>query len=194
MRKALLSLLILLSPGLAFAHTGVSAAHDVLHGFLHPLTGLDHVLAMVSVGLFAAQRGGRALWALPLVFVSMMAVGGVLGMSGVALPGVEAVISASVIVLGACVMSGLRIPTAFAAALVGVFAVFHGHAHGAEMPATASGLTYGLSFMAATALLHGLGIGLYLTVIRFSEAFRVPITRALGGLITLAGIALLFGA
>jgi len=178
-----------LVPGLALAHPG-SAAHDALHGFLHPLTGIDHILAMVSVGMLAAQRGGRALWVLPLAFVLMMAAGGALGMSGTPLWGTETAISLSVIVLGLCIMAGFTIPIVAATGLIGLFALFHGYAHGAEMPATASGLVYGLSFMAATALLHALGIGLYLAVFRRAGT---PVTRAAGGLIALAGAVLLIG-
>jgi len=183
----------LLIPELAFAHPGSAAAHGAAQGFLHPFTGLDHILAMVSVGLLAAQRGGRALWLLPLAFVSMMAAGGLLGLSRVGLPGVESVIGASVVILGIGILSGMPIPTPLAAGLVGFFAIFHGHAHGAEMPDTASALLYGLSFMAATAILHGIGIGLYLGLMRWVDAHGVPLARAAGGLIAVAGIALVAG-
>ncbi|HQS11097.1 MAG TPA: HupE/UreJ family protein, partial [Xanthobacteraceae bacterium] len=123
-----------LAPSLAFAHTGVGATHGFVHGFMHPVTGLDHVLAMVTVGILAWQMGGRAIWLLPASFVTLMAVGGALGMSGFDLPYVETGIALSVVVLGAAVAMGVKAPLAFAMGLVGMFAVFHGHAHGAEMP------------------------------------------------------------
>ena len=193
MRKALpICLAMMLAPNLAWAHPG-SAAHDALHGLLHPLTGLDHILAMVSVGLLAAQRGGRALWLMPLAFVSMMAVGGVLGVSGVALPGVETAIGLSVMVLGALVLTGLRIPDGLTAGLVGAFAIFHGHAHGAEIPAAASALPYGIAFITATALLHGIGIALYLGFTRAFGSRGARLMQAAGGAIALAGVALMLG-
>jgi urease accessory protein len=128
--------------GPAFAHTGVGDTAGFVHGFIHPIGGLDHVLAMVAVGLFAALLGGRALWLVPFSFVSMMAVGGALGMGGVALPFAEFGIGLSVVAFGVAVAFRLHMPIAVAMALVGFFAVFHGHAHGAEMPDTASGFEY----------------------------------------------------
>lgn len=142
----------------AAAHTGHADGAGFLHGFLHPLGGIDHLLAMVGVGLWAAQLGGRALWLLPVAFVTMLAGGAVLGMAGVELPLVEAGIAASVAVLGLLVVLNKRVPVAAGMALVGAFAVFHGHAHGAEMPAAAQPLLYGFGFAVATALLHGAGI------------------------------------
>jgi urease accessory protein len=183
----------LFSPELAFAHPGSGLAHGMADGFAHPFSGLDHILTMVSVGLLAARQGGRALWLLPLTFLSMMALGGCLGMSGGLVPGVEAGIGASVVFLGLCILSGLPIPLPFAVMLVGVFAVFHGHAHGTEMPATVAGLSYGLSFLAATAILHGIGIGLFLALRRRIGPASVPVLRAAGGLIAAAGLALIVG-
>ncbi len=148
------SLFLASMAGVAEAHTGVGSTIGFTHGFMHPLSGIDHMLAMVAVGLFAARLGGSALWLVPSAFVAMMAVGGFLGISGVELPFVEIGIAASVIVLGAAVALDFNLPTAAAMALVGFFALFHGHAHGAEMPETANGLTYGIGFMLATALLH----------------------------------------
>jgi urease accessory protein len=144
----------------AAAHTFGAQGAGFAQGFLHPFGGIDHLLAMVAVGLWAAQRGGRALWAVPAAFVAMMAVGGVAGASGVTLPLVELGIAVSLVVLGAAVAFSIRLPVAAAAALVGLFALFHGHAHGAELPETASALAYGLGFIAATASLHGLGVAI----------------------------------
>ena len=129
--------------GAAEAHTGHGHAIGFMHGFLHPLSGLDHMLAMVAVGLFAARLGGKAFWAVPLAFVAMMVVGGAMGMNGFGLPYVEFGIAASVIVLGAAVALDFSLPISAAMGLVGFFALFHGHAHGSEMPVAASGLTYG---------------------------------------------------
>jgi urease accessory protein len=137
--------------GPAFAHTGVGDTAGFVHGFIHPIGGLDHVLAMVAVGLFAALLGGRALWLVPFSFVSMMAVGGALGMGGVALPFAEFGIGLSVVAFGVAVAFRLHMPIAVAMALAGFFAVFHGHAHGAEMPDTASGFEYAAGFL----LRHG---------------------------------------
>jgi len=123
----------------ALAHTGVGAASGFTHGFLHPLGGLDHVFAMIGVGLFAAVLGGRALWLVPLSFVTMMVVGAALGIAGVALPHVEIGIAFSVVALGAMVAFQWKFPLAVAALVVGLFAIFHGHAHGAEMPDSISG-------------------------------------------------------
>lgn len=131
-------------PTAALAHTGVGDTAGLVHGFLHPMGGLDHVLAMLAVGVLAALLGGRALILVPLSFVAMMAVGFVLGLGGVALPLVELGIALSVIVIGAAAAWGGRLPVAAAMSLVGAFAIFHGHAHGAEMPADATGLTLSL--------------------------------------------------
>jgi urease accessory protein len=176
----------------ASAHTGIGGTAGFAHGFLHPVGGLDHVLAMVAVGLFAAQLGGRALWAVPATFVAVMVLGGALGAAGMALPLVELGIALSVVVLGLVVLAGRPWPLSLAMALVGTFAVFHGHAHGAEMPVGASGLAYGLGFVAATTLLHAAGVGLGLP--RLAEASAGRLTRASGAAICLAGLMLLIGA
>jgi urease accessory protein len=150
----------LLVPSLADAHIGVGPASGLAHGFAHPLTGLDHIAAMVAVGLWAAQRGGRAIWIVPLTFVTVMSVGGLLGAIGVFVPFVQPGIVASVFVLGLLIATAARLPLLASSLLVGLFAVFHGHAHGAEMPETVSGIVYGVGFVLATASLHGCGIGL----------------------------------
>lgn len=146
----------------ALAHPGHLEGAGFVQGFLHPLGGIDHLLAMVAVGLWAAQLGGRALWLLPAAFVATLAGGAVLGLSGVALPLVEAGIAASVVILGLLVLLRKRVPVVAATILVAVFALFHGHAHGAEMPEASLPVLYGLGFVAATLLLHGVGMAIML--------------------------------
>ncbi|MBB4287042.1 HupE/UreJ family protein [Roseospira goensis] len=194
MRRLPLVLAGLVLAGPAAAHTGVGAAAGLSHGFMHPIGGLDHVLAMVAVGLFAAVLGGRSLWLVPAAFVAMMAVGGAAGVAGIAVPYVELGIALSVVVVGALVAFGRSLPVAVAAAVVGLFAIFHGHAHGTEMPVAMSGLTYGLGFMGATALLHAAGILAGLGLGRLSEAHGLKAVRAGGALTALAGVGILTGA
>jgi urease accessory protein len=140
------------------AHVGGEEAAGLFAGLRHPVSGLDHVLAMIAVGLWGAQLGPPALWQLPVAFPMVMALGGVLGLLGVPLPGVEVGIAASAILLGLAVMSALRPPLAVAAVVVGLFGVFHGHAHGTELPPGQSAFLYSLGFVVATGCLHGLGI------------------------------------
>ncbi len=147
-------------PALALAHVGPGRAEGFLAGLRHPVSGLDHVLAMVSVGLWGAQLGAPAVWLLPVTFPMVMAFGGMLGLLGVPLPGVEVAIALSGILLGLAILAEFRPPLPVAAVIVGFFAIFHGHAHGAELPAGASGLTYSLGFVMATGSLHALGIGI----------------------------------
>jgi urease accessory protein len=180
-------------PTVASAHPGHEGTPGLVHGFLHPLGGLDHILAMVAVGLFAARLGGRALWLVPASFVVTMAVAGIAGMTGFALPYVEAGIALSILVLGAAIALDWTMPVAAAMGLVAFFAVFHGHAHGAEMPQTMSGLAYGAGFIAATAALHALGIGLGLVIGRSGETASRRILQIGGGAAALAGAALLAG-
>jgi urease accessory protein len=180
-------------PTIAWAHPGHEGAGFV-HGLLHPLGGIDHILAMVAVGLFAAQLGGRALWLVPASFVTAMAVAGAVGMTGLSLPHVEAGIALSILVLGAAIALETAMPVAAAMALVAFFAVFHGYAHGAEMPETMSGLAYGGGFLAATAALHAAGIGLGLLIGRGSELISRRILQIGGGAAALTGAALLAGA
>jgi urease accessory protein len=144
----------------AFAHVGPAEAGGLLTGLLHPLSGADHVLAMLAVGLWGAQLGLPALWVLPVAFPLVMAMGGMLGFLGVPLPGVEIGIAASAIVLGAAVAFEVRPPLVIAALVVGCFAIFHGHAHGTELPPGQSALLYSLGFVIATGGLHALGIGI----------------------------------
>jgi urease accessory protein len=180
-------------PTIASAHPGHEGTPGFIHGFLHPLGGLDHILAMVAVGLFAARLGGRALWLVPASFVVTMAAAGVAGMAGLALPYVEAGIALSLLVLGAAIAFEITMPVAAAMGLVAFFAVFHGHAHGAEMPETMSGLAYGAGFLAATAALHALGIGLGLFIGRAGEMLGRRMLQVGGGAAALAGAALLAG-
>jgi urease accessory protein len=154
----------------AWAHPGTLAGVGWTAGFAHPLGGLDHVLAMVAVGVWAAQLGGRAVWLVPASFVAMMLVGGALGAGGIAVPAVEPGVLGSVLLLGLMIAFAVRAPMALGMVAVGVFALFHGHAHGAEMPAGA-GAVYVLGFAAATAALHAVGVGLGLAG-RAGQAIR----------------------
>jgi urease accessory protein len=176
----------------AFAHTGVSAAHDLTHGFLHPLSGLDHILAMVAVGLYAAQLGGRSLWLLPAAFVGTMAAGGLLGYAVVAVPMVEQGIGVSVIAMGVLIALGLRLPAAVATALVAVFALVHGRAR-REGEELASFLSYAAGFVAATAILHAVGIAAGLALDRLGTLPATVLKRAVGVAGAVAGIAILAG-
>lgn len=181
-------------PGSALAHTGTGATIGLAQGFLHPLGGLDHQLAMILVGLFAWQLGGRAVWLVPTAFMTMMAFGGLLGVEGMGLPFVEIGIAASVIVLGLAVALAVATPLAIAVGVVGLFAVFHGHAHGAEMPADAAGLAYALGFVAATALLHGAGVALGFAIGRVARIRGPLVHRVAGGASAAVGAVMLAGA
>lgn len=150
---------ILALPSAAGAHTGIGPTTGFAAGFLHPLTGADHLLAMLAVGLLAFAVGGRAMWLLPASFVVTIAVGGILGGAGLTLPGAERMLAASVVVIAGLATTGFRPPLALLAPLIAGFALFHGLAHGAEAPTDASGLAYGAGFLTATALLHALGLG-----------------------------------
>jgi urease accessory protein len=195
MRRAVLAASLILMPSLALAHPGIPGhTHDLASGFMHPIGGLDHVLAMVAVGLFAAQLGGRALWLVPASFVAAMAAAGIAGMSGIAVPLTETGIALSGIVLGGAIALRLAMPVAAAMALVGFFAIFHGYAHGIETPETASGLLYGLGFVAATALLHGLGVGIGLLVGRLDVGYGRKLVRVAGSVAAVIGVALLANA
>lgn len=154
----LAGILTVLLPLPAYAHIGAGEASGILHGIAHPLTGADHIAAMVAVGLWAIQCGGRATWVVPLSFVTVMSATSLAGAAGLSLPFVEPGIAASVLVFGLLIAAAVRLPLAASTVLVALFAIFHGHAHGAEMPATAAGAAYGLGFILSTALLHGTGI------------------------------------
>ncbi|HZZ29801.1 MAG TPA: HupE/UreJ family protein [Pirellulales bacterium] len=180
------ALFILGSPALVYAHTGLGdASGGLISGLAHPLGGLDHLCAMIGVGLWAAQRGGRAIWLVPLAFVLVMAVGGLLGMMAISIPFVEPGIVASVLILGVLIAASVHLPLLVSVLIVGTFALFHGHAHGAEMPHTASGLMYGLGFMAATALLHFVGVGMGLFARQSNSGWLL---RSAGAALVLCGI------
>ncbi len=185
---------LLLLPVLAHAHPGPPGhTHfSFAAGAAHPLSGIDHILAMVAVGLWAAQLGRRALWAVPAAFVGLMAVGGALGMSGAVhhLPFVEQGIMASVLILGLLIATAARLPLAASMAIVGMFAVFHGYAHGAEMPAAAGGYAYGAGFVIATAALHATGVAAGLLVGKLANQSWV---RYAGGAIMACGCAMVLG-
>lgn len=188
MTRFLLMVALVFAVAPAQAHTGAGAVFGLAAGISHPLHGIDHLLAMIAVGMLAALRGGRALWIVPLAFVGVMVLGGVLGVANVPLPFVELGIALSVVVLGALVAFDARFATPVVAAIVGFFALMHGHAHGTEMPGTALGMTYGLGFVAATAALHGLGIGIGLAGTK--QAFRSAV-RFGGAAMAVAGLVLL---
>jgi urease accessory protein len=184
---AALAILFGLAATPALAHVGTGDHVSFMHGFAHPLGGLDHLAAMIAVGLWAGIAGGRRVWAWPLAFVVMMVVGGLLGRAGVALPMVEPAIALSVVVLGLLVALMVQVPVALGAALVAAFAIFHGHAHGAEAPET-GWLGYAAGFIIATALLHTVGNG----IARLMErgASLIPV-RAIGAATAVLGVVLL---
>ncbi len=142
----------------AQAHVEQGQAVGFITGLEHPWSGLDHVLAMIAVGLWGAQLGNPAMWVLPIIFPMVMSFGAMMGLLGIPLPGIEVGIAASAILLGGMVLGEVRPKLVVAAILVGVFAIFHGHAHGTELPAGQSGLLYSMGFVIATGVLHGIGI------------------------------------
>lgn len=178
-----------IAPSLARAHDGTPQTGGLLHGFAHPMGGLDHLCVMLAVGIWAAQRGGRATWLVPLTFLGVTAVGASLGMMGVSIPFVDQGIVASVLVLGVLIAAAAQLPLRAGAILVGLFAIFHGHSHGVHMAATASGLAYGAGFMLATAMLHALGISTTLLVRRQGQ---MPLLRYAGGALAGWGMYLCF--
>ena len=191
--RILLALTLAVVPTAALAHTGVGEATGFAYGFMHPIGGLDHLLAMIAVGILAGVLGGRALWLVPASFVSMMVAGFVLGAAGVELPMLETGIALSVLVIGAAAAWGRAVPTVAAMGLAGVFAVFHGVAHGAEMPATGGALDYAIGFVTATALLHAAGIALAIAATRLAGRYGRPLARGAGALIALSGVGILAG-
>jgi urease accessory protein len=186
-RAAIAVAAVAASSGGALAHTGAEHALSFASGFQHPLTGLDHMLAMVAVGLWAGLNGGRALWAWPVAFVGVMVLGGALGIAGIALPLVESGILASVVVLGLLVLMAVRLPVAIGAALVAAFALLHGHAHGAELPGDAAAATYAAGFAIATTVLHAIGLGVAHLA---GSASGLLLVRGAGALVAAAGVAL----
>jgi len=162
-----------------------------MHGFGHPTTGIDHVLAMIAVGVLGSQLGGRALWLVPMGFLVVMAVAGTFGMAGLQMPLAELGIAFSVVVLGLAIAFPPKLPALAAAALVGFFGLFHGYVHGAEMPATVSALPYAAGFLGATTLLHGFGVGLGLLSRRAASTLGCDVVQAGGGSMALVGAAIL---
>jgi urease accessory protein len=185
--------LLLLTTGSAFAHVGLGHVETFQTGFFHPLSGIDHVLAMIAVGLYAASLGGAALWLVPCAFVGMMIVGGLIGYSGIPLPLVEQAIGLSVVVMGLAIALGVRLPVVLAMGLVGLFALFHGHAHGSEGAELASFLAYAAGFIVATVALHMAGISLGLGLDRLGTAQAGYLRRVAGAVGALAGVSLLLG-
>lgn len=174
----------------AMAHTGAGEVSGLMAGLFHPISGLDHILAMVAVGILAVQLGGRGLWLVPASFVSVMALGGVLGVIGVGVPFVEQGIIGSVIIFGAVVAWGGKMPLPAAMSLVGVFALFHGYAHGTEMPLNAHGVQYSIGFLLVTATLHALGMGLSLALRAYIEKSARLVARVSGAVIAAAGVSM----
>lgn len=166
------------------AHTGTGLAGGFTSGFAHPFSGFDHLLAMVSVGLWGAFLGRPLIVALPVIFPTVMAIGGVLGIAGVPLPPVELGIAVSVLVLGAMIAGKVRPPVWVAALIVAIFAIFHGYAHGKELPSAADPVGYSAGFVLATGMLHVVGIGIGLIADRPGGA---TVVRGLGGLVMIAG-------
>jgi len=193
LKSGLLALAATALPAVAYAHPATGEAAGFSHGFAHPISGVDHILAMVMVGVFAFQLGGRATWLVPATFVLVMALGGALGVAGTDLPFVETGIALSVVVLGAVIALDVKAPLAAALGVIGLFAVFHGHAHGAEMPEDASGAAYAAGFMVATALLHAAGLALGYIIGRAGERQGAFVTRAAGSVAAIAGVGILAG-
>ncbi|WP_027532576.1 HupE/UreJ family protein [Bradyrhizobium sp. WSM3983] len=177
----------------ALAHAGHGDTSALLNGFTHPLTGIDHVLAMIAVGVLAAQLGGRALWLVPLSFIGIMAIGGALGMAGIRIPFAEAGVALSVVVLGLAIAFPFQLQMMAAVALAGLLALFHGQVHGAEIPAAASGLCYTAGFVGATTLLHATGIALGLRIASKTSRLGNRVVQTGGGGMALFGVAILIG-
>lgn len=172
-------------PAPAMAHDGTGLAGGFVAGFTHPLSGFDHMLAMVAVGIWGAFLGRPLVYALPMLFPSAMAIGGGIGMAGIALPPVELGIAISVMVLGAAIVFALRLPVVVACAIVAVFALFHGYAHGVELPSAADPIGYSAGFVLCTGLLHLAGIAL--GTLRAFPAGTLAL-RGVGGAMTMIGV------
>lgn len=189
-RQLFVTAFVVFAATAAHAHTGTGVGGGFASGFTHPLFGWDHVVAMVAVGLWGAFLGPPAIWLLPVVFPIVMALGGALGVAGMPLPAVEAGIALSGVVLGLLVALAVKAPLGVAAVIVGLFAVFHGHAHGTELPEAANPFAYAVGFVIATGLLHLAGIG-------FGTLTRSPAgtwaVRAAGLVVAAVGAAFLTG-
>jgi len=189
--RLLLIFLLILYPVAAFAHKRGGEAIGFASGFEHPLSGLDHILAMVAVGMWGAQLGPPAIWVLPIVFPMVMAFGGMMGLMGIKLPGIELCIALSALALGFAVFREARPKLWIAAIIVGFFAIAHGHAHGTELPLGASGVLYSIGFVIATGLLHATGIGIGL--VHRWPAGRVALRMA-GAVVAMGGVFFLWKA
>ncbi|PTR22367.1 HupE/UreJ family protein [Pseudomonas sp. GV085] len=188
LKRTLGALALLLTPALAFAHPG-HGDNGLIAGISHPLGGLDHLLAMLAVGLWAAQQQGAARWALPCTFVSTMLIGGLLGFEGLNLPALESGIAASVLALGMAVALAVRPPLVMAVMATALFALFHGVAHGLELPDMSSPWTYAAGFVAATTVLHTAGYAL----VRVLPQAAAPLVRLAGAASAATGVWLLAG-
>lgn len=186
LRKTLYAIALFCTPALAFAHPGHGDS-GIMAGLAHPVFGLDHLLAMLAVGLWAAQQSGTARWALPATFVGTMLIGGLFGFSGVEIPLMETGIAGSVLAFGLLVAVAARLPMAVSVALTAVFALSHGVAHGLELPDLASPFAYVVGFIVATAALHAIGYAL----VRFLPQAAAPLVRIAGGASAAAGVWLL---
>ncbi len=188
---SVLAALIIFLPSCAFAHVELGQATGFITGLQHPWSGLDHVLAMIAVGIWGAQLGNPAMWLLPVAFPMVMAMGAMMGLLGIPLPGTEIGIASSAILLGTMVVGEIRPKLIIAALLIGFFAIFHGHAHGTELPSGQSGLLYSMGFVIATGCLHGIGITLGLV-------HRWPVgklaLRGIGAFIAVMGVIFLWRA
>jgi len=182
--------IIFLLPISAYAHTGIGPGPGFFNGFNHPIGGFDHILAMVAVGIWASQTGGKAVRAVPATFVGIMLLGYILGITGLSLPFVEEGILTSVLILGVLIATAARLPLAAGMTIVGLFALFHGHVHGTEMPFSVSGVAYGAGFAAATALLHVSGIVTGVLLLRKTAGAKL--IRYSGAAIAVAGVYLFF--
>ncbi|CUB04103.1 HupE/UreJ family protein [Marinomonas fungiae] len=187
MVKASVGAALVIGSNAVFAHAGHEHTSSFMSGFLHPMGGLDHLLAMIAVGLWAASMGGRALWTVPMAFVAMMLLGGGAAMAGLEVPFVEQGILLSVMVLGVLVLGAKRLPVAACAAIAGGFAVFHGVAHGMEMPANGTAAQYALGFAVATTALHLVGLGFGQLMARIGTPL---VTRLSGSAIAVLGLLL----
>jgi urease accessory protein len=183
-------IMLLLAPH-AYAHTGIGPHNGWMHGFMHPLAGLDHVLAMIAVGLWATQTGGRAVWVVPLTFVAVMVLGGFLGVTTPAFTFTTHGIAISLMILGILIVTALRLPLVVSAFLVGLFALGHGYVHGSEMPPNISALSYSAGFTLATVWLHLCGIGIALFIKKLGRIYWLRLTgivvAGVGGYFWLAG-------
>lgn len=191
-RSMFFAVLLSLIPSVVYAHDGSNVPFGgFLSGLVHPVLGYDHLLAMLSVGILSAQIGGRAIWTVPATFVSVMALGGALGLIDIGLTSTELGIAASLVLLGLIIAAERKLPILLAMAGVGFFAIFHGYAHGSEMPTTAEPILYAAGFLTGTALIHiaGLLIG---DIAKHYERGKM-VLRFGGGLIAMIGVMFIFG-